>query len=778
MASVLYDLVTDFGRRAARVTHVQDLAQRPGVTAPWPTWVDPAVVKALQGIGIEQPWRHQVQAAESVHAGRDTIMSTGTASGKSLGFLLPILDVVHRTRNDPPLQAATALYVSPTKALGHDQLAKVSGIPLQGLRPGSYDGDTSQANRDWARSHANLIFTNPDMLHQSILPQHTRFRRWLRTLRYIVIDEAHRYRGVFGSHVALVIRRLVRIAQHYGAEPVIVAASATMAEPARAFERFTGRPAVAIQEDFSPRSAGQFLLWEPPLLAGWDPSLWDPNAGAVIEDQDAGRRSTLSEAADLLADTTAAGYRSIAFIGSRRGTEFLADSVRSKVAEVAPELVGQIAAYRGGYLPEERRLLETGLRSGALRTVASTNALELGIDISGLDIVIMVGWPGTLASLWQQAGRAGRSGREWIAVLIARSDPLDTYVVHHPEAIFDRPVDAGVIDPGNPYVLGGHLAAAASELPLTKDDLVRFGPHAREVVDQLVAEKLLRSRPAGWYWTKAESAAALINIRGGSGGQVRIVEAASGQMLGTVDQASAFQQCHPGAVYLHQGRQFLVAELDLAELVALVEPAEVNYTTQAKSTTDIRVVSTDDSHALSNGITVHHGMVDVTDQVIGYSMRDRKSGALLGTEELDLPERTLNTHAVWWTIPETVLEAVSVSPDELPGAVHAAEHAAIGLLPLFAGCDRWDIGGVSTAAHPDTGKATIFVYDGQPGGAGFAERAYEIFHDWSAATRETIESCECAGGCPSCVQSPKCGNGNEPLDKDAAARLLAAAVGL
>ncbi|GAA4284634.1 DEAD/DEAH box helicase [Brevibacterium daeguense] len=759
--SVLVDLIGDFGRRADRIRHIERFPARTGRPVAWPDWVHAEVVEALRSSGIERPWAHQAAAAESAHRGADTVISTGTASGKSLGFLLPVLDSVARTRDEVPLRQATTIYLSPTKALAADQFSKLRSLVLRGLRPGTYDGDTSQADKAWARSHANVLFTNPDMLHRSVLPRHSLFSRWLRTLRFVVVDEAHRYRGVFGSHVALVLRRLVRLARHHGADPVVIAASATMAAPAETFARLTGRECTAVTEDASPRAAGEFILWEPPFLP-------------ETEVADSTRRSTLAETADVLTDLTCAGRRSIAFIGSRRGAETLAEAVRREVGLIDDTLPRQVAAYRGGYLPEERRMLESGLRNGRLRTVASTNALELGIDIAGLDVVVMAGWPGTLASLWQQAGRAGRAGQQWAAVLIARDNPLDTYVVNHPEAIFGAPVDAGVIDPGNPYVLAGHLCAAAAEVPLTAADLSGFGDTARQVVDSLTAAKMLRKRPTGWFWAKAESAADLTDIRGSGGGQVRIVEGSTGTLLGTIDEAGAHTQSHPGAIYIHQGRTFAVGDLDLESRVALVEEAIVDYTTQAKSVTEIRVESTARSRTLPSGARVLQGTVEVTDQVVAYQLRQQRTGVVLGEHPLDLPARTLRTAAVWWTAPTDLLAEAELTKVDVPGTVHAAEHAAIGLLPLFAGCDRWDIGGVSTAMHADTGMTTVFVYDGHPGGAGFAERGFDCFDSWHRATLEAIEACECLTGCPSCIQSPKCGNGNEPLDKDGAVRILRA----
>jgi DEAD/DEAH box helicase domain-containing protein len=439
--------------------------------------------------------------------------------------------------------------------------------------------------------------------------------------------------------------------------------------------------------------------------------------------------------------------------------------------DVAPELTDRVAAYRAGYLAEERRALEHALQTGRLLGLASTNALELGIDVSGLDAVVIAGWPGTRASVWQQAGRAGRAGRAALAVLVARDDPLDTYVVHHPESLFGRPVEAAVLDPDNPYVLAPHLCAAASELPLTDDDLALFGPAARSVVDDLVRRGLLRHRPAGWYWTKRERAHDLADLRGTGGPPVRIVEQSTGRLLGSVDAAAAHTTVHRGAVYLHQGESYVVALLDLDDSVALVEAADPDWTTSARDLTDIAIVETTRTRRLG-GAGVCFGTVDVTNQVVSFQRRRIVSGEILGEEPLDLPPRQLRTRAVWWTLDDAVLARSGLDAADLPGAAHAAEHASIGLLPLFATCDRWDIGGVSTALHPDTGVLTVFVYDGHPGGAGFAERGFGRVDEWLRATREAIDACECEAGCPSCVQSPKCGNGNEPLDKRGAVRLL------
>jgi DEAD/DEAH box helicase domain-containing protein len=662
----------------------------------------------------------------------------------------------------PNGRGATALYLAPTRALAADQRRAMAALaaPLgSAIRPAVYDGDTPVEEREWVRQYATYVLTNPDMLHRGILPSHPRWASFLRTLRYVVIDECHTYRGVFGSHVAQVIRRLRRICARYGAEPVFLLASATAAEPAETASRLTGVQVAEVINDTSPRGELAFALWEPPLteLSG--------EHGAPV------RRTATAEAADLLTDLVVQGTRTVAFVRSRRAAELISLIAQERLAEVDSSLPRRVAAYRGGYLPEERRAIERDLHSGRLLALASTTALELGVDVSGLDAVLLVGYPGTRASLWQQAGRAGRAGQGALAVLIARDDPLDTYLVHHPEALFQRPVESTVLDPDNPYVLAPHLCAAAAELPLSDADVKLFGPEAAGLLPQLERRGLLRRRAAGWFWTRRERAADLTDIRGQGGSPVQVVEAATGRILGTVDASAAHGTVHDGAVHLHQGRSYLVRRLDLEDSVALVEEADPPYSTMARDTTSISVLEIGQEEPWGDS-RLCFGSVEVTHQVVSFLRRKLITGEILGETKLDLPPLTLRTRAVWWTVPEDRLDAARVSPDELPGALHAAEHASIGLLPLFATCDRWDIGGVSFPLHPDTGLPTVFVYDGHPGGAGFAERAFHKAHMWLTATREAIASCECDFGCPSCVQSPKCGNGNDPLDKAAAVRLL------
>ncbi|MFD5506974.1 DEAD/DEAH box helicase [Streptomyces sp. NPDC127051] len=748
--------------RAARITHTEHLPPREGRHAVWPDRIRTDVVAAIRAAGIEHPWEHQAAAAEHALDGESVVVATGTASGKSLAYLAPVLSALADGAQAPNGRGATALYLAPTKALAADQRRAVRELagPLgNAIRPAVYDGDTPVEEREWVRQYANYVLTNPDMLHRGILPAHPRWSSFLRALRYVVIDECHTYRGVFGSHVAQVLRRLRRLCARYGADPVFLLASATASDPAAAATRLTGVPVVEVADDASPRGEVVFALWEPPLteLRG--------EKGAPV------RRTATAETADLLTDLVVQGVRTVAFVRSRRGAELISVIAKERLAEVDRSLPRRVAAYRGGYLPEERRALERALHSGELLGLAATTALELGVDVSGLDAVLITGYPGTRASLWQQAGRAGRSGQGALAMLIARDDPLDTYLVHHPDALFRRPVEATVLDPDNPYVLAPHLCAAAAELPLTEPDLALFGPAAAELIPQLEAAKLLRRRATAWHWTRRERASDLTDIRGGGGRPVQIVEAATGRLLGTVDESAAHTAVHEGAVHLHQGRTYLVKQLDLEDSVALVEEADPPFSTTARDTTSISVLETE-TEIPWGPARLCFGSVEVTNQVVSYLRRKLITGEVLGEAKLDLPPRTLRTRAVWWTVTEDQLDEARINPEILGGALHAAEHASIGLLPLFATCDRWDIGGVSVPLHPDTLLPTVFVYDGHPGGAGFAERAFHTARAWLTATRDAIAACECEAGCPSCIQSPKCGNGNDPLHKRGAIRLL------
>ncbi len=751
--------LTDRPGRDDRITHLRVLPAREAVAEDWPDWVPPEIRAAYAGRGVARPWRHQVEAAEAARARRHVVVATGTASGKSLAYQLPGLTEVLEQRGSRGQRGAGVLYIAPTKALAHDQLSAIRALGLA-VRAVTHDGDASQEQRDWTRAFGEYVLTNPDMLHRSLLPAHQRWSSFLASLRYVVIDECHHYRGVFGAHVAHVLRRLRRICASYGAFPTFVLASATVAEPEIAASRLTGLDVTALTADHSPKGRLAVALWEPPFVSHAGEN------GAPV------RRAASSEAAELLTDLVIDGVRSLAFVRSRRGVEQVALTTAGLLAEVDPTLPDRVAAYRGGYLPEERRTIEERLRSGDLLGLAATNALELGIDISGLDAVVVAGFPGTRAALWQQLGRAGRDGRDALGILVARDDPLDTYLVTHPDALFGQSVEATVFDPGNDYVLGPQLCAAAQEIPLTEADFPLFGPTSAAAVAALTEAGLLRRRPRGWFWTDRRRAADLADLRSSGGPPVQLVEESTGRVVGTVDAGGAHATAHPGAVYLHQGETWLVTDLDLDDHVALMHPApDIDYSTTARETTEL-VIREERRTQRWGECRLSWGLVEVTHQTVSFLRRRQPGGEVIAEEPLDLPERSLVTAAVWWSVPGVAVADAGLSAADLPGAAHAAEHCSIGLLPLFATCDRWDIGGVSTAHHPDTGQLTVFVYDGHPGGAGFAERGYAAAHPWLAATRETIAACACDEGCPSCVQSPKCGNQNHPLDKHAAGRLL------
>ena len=872
----LTGLLESIGGRDGRLVHLQRTPARPGRHADWPEWADPDLVAAYRRLGVERPWTHQVAAAQSAHAGHHTVLATGTGSGKSLAAWLPALSDVLAAQSpgaDSRISAhtrrPTTLYLSPTKALAADQAAALArlvgeleavqreaGTPagsLRTVRAGTCDGDTPLPERDWVRAHADVVLTNPDFLHFSLLPGHERWTRLLRGLRYIVIDECHAYRGILGAHVALVLRRLLRLVARLrprGPQPVVLCASATAAEPALTAARLIGvepDDVVAVTDDAAPAGERTLALWQPALRDPWALPVPDvepaqdsaraaePDSGDPGEDPSA-RRSAVVEAAELLVDLLSVGARALVFVRSRRSAEVVAERARHTLGLSLPELVGTVSAYRGGYLPEERRALEADLRSGRLRALATTNALELGIDVTGLDAVLIAGWPGTRVSLGQQAGRAGRAGTRGLAVLIASDNPLDAYLVHHPEAVFAAP-EATVFDPANPYVLAPHLCAAASEAPLRTSDLALFGLSDDALLRELEGRGALRRRPTGWFWNVNLPGRPqdLTSLRGDGPPEVPVVEADTGVVIGTVDGAAADSTVHEGAVYVHQGRVYVVEEL--ADDVALVrQKAAVGYRTRARSRSSVRIIAEreqqvwgrpgqttpEDRHESSAhksdeptgsgggpggnpsgssipastnpnptgigpassasgdapkspttpAITWSFGSVEVTSQVTGYQRMALPGGEVVSQHALEMDEHVLPTAAVWWTIPQEVCEAAGLEPTDLPGALHAAEHASIGMLPLLATCDRWDIGGLSTALHPQTGAPTVFVHDGHAGGAGFAERGYRAGRDWLEATLAVIEGCGCASGCPSCVQSPKCGNNNEPLDKAGAAVVL------
>lgn len=739
--------------------HVAELPPRSGRAHDWPEWAEPDVVKAFADRGIGSPWSHQFAAADLAHAGRHVVVSTGTASGKSLAYQLPVLNAL---ATDP---RARVLYLSPTKALGHDQLraahALTAAIPRLhdagfAVAPTAYDGDSPAEVRRFARERSRWLFSNPDMIHLSILRNHARWAVLLRGLRFVVVDECHYYRGVFGSNVAMVLRRLLRLCARYSSSPTVIFASATTDSPGATAAELIGLPVQEVTEDGSPQGARTVALWEPALRG----DLVGENGAPV-------RRSAGAEAARVMADLIAEGAQTLTFVRSRRAAELTALGAQARLDDIAPELSRRVASYRAGYLAEDRTALERALAEGRLRGLATTNALELGVDIAGLDAVVLAGFPGTVASFWQQAGRSGRRGQGALVVLIARDDPLDTYLVHNPAALLDKPVERVVIDPGNPYILGPQLLCAATELPLDEVEVRELG--ASDVADGLVDDGLLRRRNRKYFPVPGLEPHAAIDIRGSAGGQIVIVEADTGRLLGSVGVGQAPVSAHPGAVYLHQGESYVVDSLDTEEGIAFVHAEDPGYATFAREVTDIAVTGTGERLAFGP-VTLGLVPVRVTHRVVGY-LRRRLSGEVIDFIELGMPEHTLATMAAMYTVTEDALLRNGIDGPRIPGSLHAAEHAAIGLLPLVASCDRGDIGGMSTALGPD-GLPSVFVYDGYPGGAGFAERGFRQARTWLAATAAAIEACECPQGCPSCVQSPKCGNGNDPLDKAGAVLAL------
>ncbi len=729
--------------------HVEHLAAR---TQRFGALAAPLPLGVASRLGERQLWSHQAEAIDLLRSGTSVVVATTTASGKSLCYQVPIAEAVGDSD-----QVATALAFFPTKALAHDQLRSFGDLRFPLVVPATYDGDTERSHRAWVRTHANVILTNPEMVHGGLLPNHRRWALFLRRLRYVVVDELHMYRGVFGTHMAHVLRRLIRVCHHYGADPTFVFTSATIGDPARLASELCGRPVVAVTDDGSPRNARRFALLNPPLLG----------EGSGV------RTSTNAETAGAVAELVASGHRTIAFCASRKGTELVAGDVRSKLRG---ELADTVRSYRGGYLAGERRDIEDELANGRIRAVVATSALELGVDIGGLDACVLNGFPGTIASMWQQAGRAGRTSQDSLTLLVAGDDQLDQWLMRHPTEVFTRPPEPAVINPDNPQVADAHIACAAFELPLSHDDIRWWGSVLDGAVHRLVLDGRLRVRStaegplAVWATTGWPSRG--VGLRSGSSREIKI-RLIDGTLVGTVDVARAFDVVHPGAIYLHRGDTFRVVDLDLDAFVATVEMHDGGDYTQARSSIDIRVTSTDAQRPVGNSY-LDLGGLEVTTTVVGYQRREIRSRRILGHHQLDLPPQTLATRGFWYTVTPAIIESAGVEAVDVPGTLHAIEHAAIGILPLFTICDRWDVGGVSTAMQADTGLPSIFIYDAYPGGAGIAELGYEAAPRHLAATLDVLVGCACTDGCPSCVQSPKCGNGNEPLDKAGAIALLQA----
>jgi DEAD/DEAH box helicase domain-containing protein len=714
-----------------------------------PPELHPELRAALSRLGIERLYSHQAQALASAWE-RTTIVTTGTASGKSLCFNLPTLEVLCRDA------FARALYLYPTKALSQDQARALNAFGLtKQVRPAIYDGDTPREARAQIRRQANVVLTNPDMLHVGILPHHDSWDQLLRNLAVVVVDEAHVYRGVFGSHVANVLRRLRRVAAFHGSAPRVLLASATIANPLELAERLTGSQDVGlVDRDGSPAPRRQIAMWNPPLT--------DEALGT--------RRSALAEAAELLATLVRGGSRAICFMRSRKGVELLSRLVAQDLRQTDPELAERVAAYRAGYTPQQRRELEGRLVRGELRAVITTDALELGIDIGELDAAVVVTFPGTVASLRQMWGRAGRRGKG-LAVYVAGEDALDQFFCRHPDEFIERPVEAAILDHESPQIHSAHLLCAAHEAPLSREDAEIFGPRWEAHAEALLSAGLLRKRTnrAGTEVFVVRRAddypAARVSLRSASPDSFAIVDVSSGELIGQTEAARAHSTVHDGAVYLHMGRSYEVRELDLQHRRALVAPFNGDWYTQPKRETSTAIERLLDRRETLD-VTLSFGEVSVTETVLAYQRKRLSDHAQIDLVALDLPETSFSTQALWFEP-----EAAELPLDALLGALHASEHAQIAVLPLIAMCDRWDIGGLSTNLHPQTGGPTIFIYDGHPGGVGITRTAFQRFEELCRDAHRLIAECPCESGCPSCVQSPKCGNLNEPLSK-AGARIL------
>ena len=721
------------------LAHLEEVPARDAILAPLPEALHPRVREALAAQGVGALYAHQAEAWEAAARGEHFVVTTGTASGKTLAFNLPVLDALAR---DPKQRA---LYLYPTKALAQDQLRALGSFRLPKLRAAIYDGDTAADRRWQVRKWANLILSNPDMLHVGVLPHHDRWGDVLSNLAYVIVDEAHVYRGVFGSHVANVLRRLRRLARVYGADPQFLLASATIANPGELATRLLGVETTVIGDDTAPRAERTVALWNPPLT--------DEELGL--------RASALGEASKLMADLVERGLRTLCFAKSRRGAELIHRFTADRLGDDS-----RLSPYRAGYTPQQRREIERRLLEGELLGVSATNALELGIDVGLLDCVISVGFPGTVASLRQQWGRAGRRGHG-LAVLVASEDALDQYFMREPRALLGRRVEAAILDHENPRVLDGHVRAAAFEAPLDDRDREVLGDAALERAAVLPD---LQHTKAGYVWAGRDYPAARVSLRSTGPESFTIVDGSSGTVLGIAERERAFTTVHEGAIYLHLGESYRVRALDLENRTALVEPFSGDYYTQAKTETTTAIVEPRRSDRRL-GVELTFGSVVVTDQVVGYQKKSIQTQESLELVPLELPQTEFETEAVWFLPEPWMLDGLEQMP-RLLGSLHAAEHSLIALLPLWAMCDRWDIGGLSTNLHFQTGRPTIFVYDGHSGGVGIAERGFDVFEGWAEDTAKLLRGCPCERGCPSCVQSPKCGNLNEPLDKAGALTLL------
>jgi DEAD/DEAH box helicase domain-containing protein len=733
----------DFGE--AFVYH-RHLPSSPPVYGPALTLHDD-IAGAMHRLGIDRLYSHQVEAIKYLRQGSNVIVATPTASGKSLIYNLIVLE---KALKNPE---AKALYVFPLKALAQDQVKALTPW-LQEMGPKKvsaeiYDGDTTPYRRKKIRTDPpQILVTNPDMLHRGILAHHQSWEGLLRNLSFVILDEVHTYRGIFGSHVNQVIRRLKRLCQHYGSHPRFVLLSATVNNPESFGESLIEEKLEVVRSAGAPKPGHHFVFLNPVASSNFS-------------------------AARLFVDCVRQGFRTIAFTQSRQVTEL----IHVWVSRLSPKLRKKISSYRAGFMPEERREIEQKLATGKLLGVVSTSALEMGIDIGYLDICLLVGYPGTIIDTWQRGGRVGRSGRESMVILIAKPDALDQYFMKNPDNFFERSYEAAVLDPHNPYVIEAHLPCAAAEMPLSLNDEKFWSKNLVDHLEKLEGEGALHRTAEGdpvWFASKRRPQLQ-VNIRS-AGESFTILEKRSGKTIGTIDGIRAFKECHPGAIYLHRARQYLVDDLVLTKKDIFAHRSNVQYFTRVRTEKETEIIRIERSRPKGQFL-VREGELKVTEVVTGYEKRALPGQALIGVFPLDLPPQTFETVGLWIEIEASLKQFVEKKGFDFMGGIHAIEHAAIGMFPLFALCDRNDIGGICYPYHPQIQKSAMFIYDGHPGGVGLAQHGFEIILELLEMTMHQIRSCECEEGCPSCVHSPKCGSGNKPLDKEAALLILEGLLG-
>jgi DEAD/DEAH box helicase domain-containing protein len=723
---------------------VASLPQREATLVNFPD-LRPELSEALRKMGASRLYSHQLEAYERVRAGENVVVATATASGKSLCYKIPAF------QNALGQAKSRAVFLYPTKALAQDQLGKIKAFDLRGVHPATYDGDTPHALRADIRRRTNILLTNPDMLNIGILPNHESWADYLRNLEIVAVDEAHVLRGVFGSHVAAVLRRLRRVAMLHGGDPRFVLTSATIANPQELAESLTGLPFTLVDSDGASTGERRVIFRNPPLL--------DKEKGE--------RRSLLTEGALVFANLVSQGVRTIAFARTRKAAELI---YRYAADRLGVDGARRISPYRAGYTPRERREIEGRLFRGDLLGVVSTNALELGVDVGALDAVVCCGYPGSVASIWQQWGRAGRGKDPALAVYIPGRDSLDQFLFENPPRVLGRRVEAARVTMENPYILGPHLLAAAHEAPLDADDEEYFGPAYRSVAKAMMEDRALASSGGRLVYVGGDNPARYISLRSASSQTVLIADG-EGELIGTAEATRAPSELHPGATYLHRGNAYEVESLDLRSHRAVVRRVPNRYYTRPRVETDVEVLEEIEKRDLANGCVLHWGRVRTTDSVTYFKKVRVADDKEVGVYPLDLPDVILETQALWVTLPPLPREA-RPSFESFGGALHAGEHGMIGLLPLFAMCDRADIGGLSTPVHRQSRLPTVFVYDGYPGGVGISRRGFDAFESLARDTLGVITRCPCERGCPACIQSPKCGNWNEPLSKDGAVSLL------